>query len=138
MNDYPNYNNYIMGSYCFPFISSLGIKIILNGHVILSTYNVDAVGIQARLIGVWLFVFSLIILYFVLIAIPKSISKERVKEVLCAFFKSPFFISWLVCLILIILSKTLKYPALISFGMLIICFLFQLSLNKKIVQIYLK
>ncbi len=138
MNEYPNYNNYILGSYCFPFISMLSVKIISNGHIILNTYNIDVIGIQARLIGGWLFILSLIIQYFVLIAIPKNFGKEKVKEVLNNFIKSPFLMAWIVFIVLTIFSDSLKYPALTNFGMLIICFLFQLSLNKKIVRIYQK
>lgn len=138
MNNYTNYNNFILGSYCFPFISMLSVKIIANGHVNLSTYDIDAVGIQARLIGGWLLILSFIIQYFVLIAIPKNFGKEKVKEVLSIFFKSPFLIVWILFLIFTIYNESFKYPALTNFGMLIICFIFQIMLNKKIVQIYLK
>ena len=138
MNKYLDFRDYIFGSYGVPFFTSDSINTIITGYTILGPFKVDAVGVQARLIGLVFLVFFLVIMYCVLIEIPKSLGKEKMKEVLNIFFRSPFFITWLICVYLRVFGSFLEYPALAYFGMLIVCFLFQILFNRKIIQIYLK
>lgn len=136
MNKFPDYSDYIFASYIVPVMSSDGIKTIITGYTKLGPFNVDAVGFQARLIGLWFLTMALIIMYFILYKIPKSIDKEKVKRILKLFFNSGFFILWISCIISFVTSNFLPYGNLLFVSVLIICFFFQKLFNKKVIQIY--
>jgi len=136
LNKYLDFKEYIFVSYAVPFLSSDAIKVVITGYTKLGPFKVDAIGIQARFIGLWFLFFSLIIMYFVLIKIPKSIEAGKVRECINIFILSPFFITWILCIILKIFEEYLQYGTLLFFLMIIICFFFQLKFNKILLSIY--
>ena len=133
-----NYIDYIFPSYSAPFISSYGIRLIFEGRTNLGIYNIDTVGMQARLIGLFCLFFSILLFYHLLIQIPKSIDKHRVREALVEFLFSPFFIAWICCVILKVFRVYFPHGTLLFISMIAICFYYQIKFNKKLLEIYNK
>jgi len=132
------YTDYIFPSYGAPFVSSFGMKIFVTGFTTLGPFHLETVGIQARLIGLFFLLFSFLLVYHLLIQIPKSMGQGKVKEILGIFFVSPFFIAWIACVFVNLFSEFLPYGMLSFLGMLIVCFYFQRKFNKKLIEIYNK
>lgn len=130
------YTDYIFPSYGAPFVSSFGTKIFLTGFTTLGPFHLETEGIQARLIGLLFLFFSFLLVYHLLIQIPRR--RGQVKQILGIFFRSPFFITWVACVFVNLFSEFLPYGMLCFFGMMIVCFYFQRKFNKQLIEIYNK
>lgn len=136
MDEFVDYKDHIFGSYVVPFMCSDGINSIITGYTILGPFKVDAVGIQARLIGLFFLVLSFIFMYDVLIRIPNKIGEGKSKKILGLFFVSPFFITMICCVILNVLSELLPFGTFLFVIMLLVCFYYQMKFNLKLTEIY--
>ena len=131
-----NYKEQIFSSYSSPLISSGAIKMMVSEETNLGAFNVHTTGPQALLIGFFFLVLSFITFYYLLIKIPKNIGENKVQEILGIFFKSPFFITWMMCIFFSIFNELIPLGTFIFLGMLIVCFYFQRKFNKKLIEIY--
>lgn len=131
-----DYRDYTVPFYFAPVSSILGITIIVTDHTTLGIYNVDTIGLQARLIGLFFLFYSGILLFYVFYKIPKSIGEGKIKKILVRFVKSPFLYIWILTIFLDLYTEYTGAGKIITFVMLIICYIFQRKFNKAMIDIY--
>ena len=101
-----NIDEYIFASYFVPFISCDSLVMIIFGKSIWGPYKVIVEGLQARIVGLLIFLFVANIFYFILIKWPKSLGVKKLKNIILKkFFLSPFFFLWVFAAIVLFLSK---------------------------------
>jgi hypothetical protein len=129
-----NYNGLIFISYITPLILSFAIYAFFTGSFYSPVYGINYTGLHARLISIVIVIFCCCIFFNLLVSIPKKNGgKEKSIEIIKLFISSPFFyILLLFSFSLVFLELFMvRYGSFIYLGLLIFCFMSQLSFNRK-------
>ena len=101
-------NKNFLGYYLDPLLLSISVILIVTGKFYGGPYNVSMDGLQARLIGFLILLFTILDIrnYFWNLA---DVSNNKVNDIIKYFFKSPLLCCYIVLLLFVIITSVYVY-----------------------------
>lgn len=125
----------ILAFYITPYISTFAIISILSGESLWGPYKEGLNSIQVRIIGLFALYFCIYVMYNILIKWPRFKGGVKyAKKILKIFFKSKFFILWILSLIIYCNYQiyNIIYLKLLYFLIMCLCTYYQYKFIKTI------
>jgi len=127
-------NKNFLGYYLDPLLLSISVILIVTGKFYGGPYNVSMDGLQARLIGFLILLFTILDIRNYLWNLA-DVSNNKVNDIIKYFFKSPLLCCYIVLLLFVIITSVYGYNEFkyIYLILLLLCLIAQINFTDKFI-----
>jgi len=127
-------NKNFFGYYLDPFLLSISVILIVTGKFYGGPYNVSMDGLQARLIGFLILLFTILDIRNYLWNLA-DVSNNKVNDIIKYFFKSPLLCCYIVLFLFVIITSVYGYNEFkyIYLILLLLCLIAQINFTDKFI-----